>query len=197
MTRPDAAPSDGREELSDKQNHILDAVLAVLARGGISAVNMRAVAQQADVALGLTNYYFRDKKSLIAAALRRLGDQDVTIVEPDERLDPEARLRVALRRVAEDEYLATDYLGLRLQLWSLAGVDPAYAQINHDAQTRYRDGLAALIAAARPSISAEEVRRRAADVLTIQNGIWLTSILFSEPAAVVRSVARCEEIALA
>jgi len=59
-----------------KEQLILDAVLAVLARSGISGVSMRAVAREAGVALGLMNYYFTDKTSLIAAALRRLGEQD-------------------------------------------------------------------------------------------------------------------------
>lgn len=197
MTLPlNGEPSGGseRDALSDKENRILDAVLA---RDGISAVSMRAVARQADVALGLTTYYFDDKTSLIAAALRRLGDEDVMIVVPDERLDAEARLRFAFRRVSDTEFLATDHLAPRLQLWSLASVEPIFAEINHDAQSHYRNGLAALIAEACPGLDHAEVQRRAADVLIIQNGMWLTSILISDPESIERSVARCEEIALA
>ncbi len=192
-----SASVEGRTELSDKENHILDAVLSVLARGGVAGVSMRAVAKEANVALGLINYYFDDKTSLIAAALRRLGDEDARIVEPDTRLDPEARLRYALRRVRDAEFLATDYLGLRLQLWSLASVDPVFAKINHAGQARYRDGLAALIAAARPHLSDTDVQRRAADVLVIQNGMWLTSILILDEESIERAVERCEDIALA
>ena len=171
--------------------------MAVLARDGIAATSMRAVARQADVALGLMNYYFDNKTSLIAAALRRLGDEDARIVVPDEELDAEARLRFALHRATDTEFLTTDYLALRLQLWSLASVDPVFADINHQAQTRYRDGLAELIAAARPDVGPEEVRRRAADILIIQNGVWLTSILISDPDSIERSLARSEEIAFA
>ncbi|MGA9277322.1 TetR/AcrR family transcriptional regulator [Ilumatobacter sp.] len=183
--------------MTDKENHILDAVMAVLARDGIAATSMRAVARQADVALGLMNYYFDNKTSLIAAALRRLGDEDARIVVPDFGLDAEARLRFALRRATDTEFLTTDYLALRLQLWSLASVDPVFAEINHQAQTRYRDGLAVLIAAARPDVDPDEVRRRAADILIIQNGVWLTSILISDPDSIERSLARSEEIAFA
>ena len=193
----DPAAGAQHQTLTDKENHILDAVMAVLARDGIAATSMRAVARQADVALGLMNYYFDNKTSLIAAALRRLGDEDARIVAPDEGLDAEARLRFALRRATDTEFLTTDYLALRLQLWSLASVDPVFADINHEAQTRYRDGLAALIAAARPDVGPDEVRRRAADVLIIQNGVWLTSILISDPDAIKRSVARSEQIAFA
>ena len=46
-----------------RQTRILEAVLDLLSRHGISGVNMRAVAREAGVALGLVNYYYEDKSS--------------------------------------------------------------------------------------------------------------------------------------
>ncbi len=181
-------------QMNDKEQQILDGVLAVLARDGISGVSMRAVAREAGVALGLMNYYFDDKRSLIGAALRHIGAQDAELVAPVDGLAAQAQLRHALRRVADDEFLRPDYLGLRLQLWSLAPVDELFAQINHDAQRRYRDGLGTLIREARPDLDDGEVERRAADVLIIQNGMWLTSILILDRPSIDRSIDRCEEI---
>lgn len=207
MTRPAAEPasavSDSTEPdstepgLGDKESRILDAVLVVLGRDGISGVSMRAVAREAGVALGLASYYFDDKTSLIAAALRRLGDQDAEIVAPTPGLEPVEQLRTALRRVADDEFLRLDYLGLRLQLWALAPVEPTFADINRRAQLRYRDGLARLIDAAVPGLDRAEVEGRAAEILTIQNGIWLTSIVIADRDTIERGIARCERIALA
>ena len=157
---------------------------------------MRAVAREADVALGLMHYYFDDKASLIAAALRRVEEQDMTIVEPDSTLPPEERVRVALRRVADPEFLTTEYLSLRLQLWALAQADEAFASINTRAQKRYRAGLSALIRAARPGLSKGECDRRAADIDILQNGMWLTALLGLDRASIRRTVARSEEIAL-
>lgn len=180
-----------------KQQRIIDGVLAVLARAGISGVSMRAVSREAGVALGLVNYHFEDKTSLIAAALRRIGEQDAELVSPTVGLDPGAGLRAALRRVVDDEFLRQDYLALRLQLWSLAPVEPQFAEINHQAQVRYRGGLEQLIAAAGPDLGPAETARRAADILVIQNGMWLTSILIADRAAIERGVRRCEAIAFA
>ncbi|MEO8107052.1 MAG: TetR family transcriptional regulator [Actinomycetes bacterium] len=190
-------PAEPMAASRNKDDQILDAVLAVLARDGISGVSMRAVAREGGVALGLMNYYFNDKTALIAAALRRLGEQDAELVEPVLGCDAREQLVRSLRRVAADEFLSGDYLALRLQLWALVPVDPVYASINRDAQERYRDGLAALIAVANPVLDASEVARRAADVLVIQNGIWLTSLLIVDRPAIDRAVGRCEEIALA
>ncbi len=176
---------------------ILEAALRLLSRHGISGVSMRAVAREANVALGLMHYYFDDKTSLIAAALRRVEEQDVAIVEPDPSLAPEERLRSALRRVADPEFLTVEGLSLRLQLWALTQADETFASINRRAQRRYQEGLAALIGAARPGLSEQERERRALDIVILQNGLWLTSLLGLDRASVERTVARTEEIALA
>ncbi|MBP2328903.1 AcrR family transcriptional regulator [Kibdelosporangium banguiense] len=181
----------------DRQERILDAVLGLLSRQGISGVSMRAVAREAGVALGLVNYYYADKTSLISAALRRIEEQDITLVEPDPSLAPEDRLRAALRRVADPEFLTTEYLSLRLQLWALAQADEAFADINTTAQKRYRTGLAQLIRGARPELSRRDCNRRAADVDVVQNGMWLTALLGLDRASLQRAVTLCEEIALA
>ena len=191
---PGIASSD---EKVDRKARILDAALALLSEQGISGVSMRAVAREAGVALGLVHYYFEDKTSLVRAALRRIEELDVALVEADPSMPPQQRLRVALRRIADPEFLTTEYLSLRLQLWALAQAHEDFAQINIAAQKRYREGLADLIRAARPELSRRECNKRAADIDVVQNGIWLTALLGLDRASIRRSVGRCEEIALA
>jgi AcrR family transcriptional regulator len=188
-------PAPDREK--DRQERILDAVLKLLSEQGIAGVSIRAVAREAGVALGLVNYYYEDKIGLIAAALRRIGEQDVALLVPDLEASPEDRLRVALGRVAAPEFLTREYLSLRLQLWALARTHEDFAQINATAQKRYRMGLADLIRAARPRLTRAECAKRAADVDVIQNGMWLTALVGLDRASLRRAVARCEEIALA
>ena len=192
----DGARSETREKV-DRQALIVEAVLRLLSRHGISGVSMRAVAREARVALGLVNYYYEDKTSLIAAALRRVEEQDIAIVEPDGTRSPDERVRTALRRVADPEFLTTEYLSLRLQLWALAQAHEAFAHINTEAQARYRAGLAALIGTARPALSRAECARRAADIDILQNGMWLTALLGLDRSSIRRTVRRSEEIALA
>ena len=74
--------------------------------------SVRAVAREAGVAVGLVSYYYADRTSLISAALRRIGEQDLIIVTPDSLHAPVDRLRAALRRVADPEFLTTEYLAL-------------------------------------------------------------------------------------
>jgi AcrR family transcriptional regulator len=115
------------DEKVDRQSRILEAVLTLLSRHGISGVSMRSVAREAGVALGLVNYHYDDKVGLIKAALRRIEEQeDVALVEPDPTLPAEERPRSALRRVADPEFLSTKYLSLRLRAQALRGSERAH-----------------------------------------------------------------------
>lgn len=184
-------------EQMDRQTRILDAAMDLLSRHGISGVSMRAVAREAGVALGLVNYYYDDKTTLIRAALRRVDEHDVALVAPDPSLAPDEQLRKALRRVAGADLLTTRYLSLRLHLWALAQADEDYAQINAAAFDRYIDGLAALVSSANTGLPWEACRERAADIVVIQNGVWLTALLGVDKASIERNIARTEEIAFA
>ncbi|MFJ5956003.1 TetR/AcrR family transcriptional regulator [Paenarthrobacter sp. NPDC092416] len=184
-------------EQVDRQTRILEAALELLSRHGISGINMRAVAREAGVALGLVNYYYEDKSSLIRAVLHQIEEHDLLLVEPTPTSTPDEQLRDALRRVADPELLTTRYLSLRLHLWALAQAHEDFAQINAAAFERYLQGLAALIGNAVSGLSPEECRERAADVVVVQNGMWLTTLLGIDKAAIERGIARTEQIAFA
>ena len=184
-------------EQIDRQSRILEAALELLSRHGISGVNMRAVAREAGVALGLVNYYYEDKSSLIRAALHRIDEHDLRLVEPDPASTPDEQLRKALQRVADPDLLTTRYLSLRLHLWALAQAHEDFALINAAAFERYLEGLATLIGNAQPELSRDECRERADDIVIVQNGMWLTTLLGIDRASIQRGIARTEQIAFA
>jgi len=191
------AMATGADRKMDRGERILEAALRLLSQHGISGLNLRAVAREAGVGLGLISYYYEDKTTLIRAALLRIGEQDLALLEPDPLLAPVDQLLTSLRRVAAPRFLTTEYLSLRLQLWSLAGAHEDFEQVNIEAQKAYRARLATLIRAARPELTRAECTRRSADIDVLQNGLWLTALLGLDRASVRRCVVRCEEIALA
>ncbi|MFD4462332.1 cholesterol catabolism transcriptional regulator KstR [Nocardia sp. NPDC058480] len=79
MDRPAPTPTVttlSEEELSsgaqrDRRKRILDATLALASKGGYDAVQMRAVAERADVAVGTLYRYFPSKVHLLVSALAR------------------------------------------------------------------------------------------------------------------------------
>src|SRR5579864_5401115 len=66
-----AADELGSSAQRDRRKRILDATLALASKGGYDAVQMRAVAERADVALGTLYRYFPSKIHLLVSALAR------------------------------------------------------------------------------------------------------------------------------
>jgi TetR/AcrR family transcriptional regulator, cholesterol catabolism regulator len=61
----------GSDAQRDRRKRILDATIALASQGGFDAVQMRSVAEQADVALGTLYRYFPSKIHLLVSALGR------------------------------------------------------------------------------------------------------------------------------
>ena len=71
---PVAAPAEpdlGSAAQRERRKRILDATLALASKGGYDAVQMRTVAERADVALGTLYRYFPSKIHLLVSALAR------------------------------------------------------------------------------------------------------------------------------
>jgi len=73
---PSAAPGAAEADLGsaaqrERRKRILDATLALASKGGYDAVQMRAVAERADVALGTLYRYFPSKIHLLVSGLAR------------------------------------------------------------------------------------------------------------------------------
>ena len=58
-----------------RRRQILEATLRVIGRGGIAAVDHRAVAADAGVPLGSTTYYFDSKDDMVSQALHHVADE--------------------------------------------------------------------------------------------------------------------------
>jgi len=66
-----AAEDLGSAAQRDRRKRILDATIKLASQGGFDAVQMRAVAESADVALGTLYRYFPSKIHLLVSALQR------------------------------------------------------------------------------------------------------------------------------
>ncbi|MFE0747618.1 cholesterol catabolism transcriptional regulator KstR [Gordonia sp. NPDC058843] len=66
-----ASPEAGSTAQRERRRRILDATLALASKGGYDAVQMRTVADKADVAVGTLYRYFPSKVHLLVTALAR------------------------------------------------------------------------------------------------------------------------------
>lgn len=183
---------------TETQDTILDAVQSVIVRDGVQGTSMRGVAEEAEVSLGLLSYHFDDKDSLIVAAFRRATTElrSASLDAAMRHDDPDARVRAFIRGSFSPEFLNSDYLRLRVSLWAVALTDPDLAQVDSDYYRAYTRSLDELIAAARPSLDAETVAQRTADVVAYTNGLWLDWARFGDTVDLGRGLLFAETLAL-
>lgn len=78
----------GRPRGDRTRRRILDATLDVIVEDGVRAVTQRRISAAADASVGLISYHFTSTRSLIAAALQQLAEQETRrLVEARERID--------------------------------------------------------------------------------------------------------------
>ncbi|MFD4428235.1 cholesterol catabolism transcriptional regulator KstR [Nocardia sp. NPDC058497] len=84
----------------ERRKRILDATLALASKGGYDAVQMRAVAERADVAVGTLYRYFPSKVHLLVSALAREFEQFESRRRPlPGGVDPSERMHGLLTQI--------------------------------------------------------------------------------------------------
>ncbi|WP_330183747.1 cholesterol catabolism transcriptional regulator KstR [Nocardia sp. NBC_01503] len=83
----------------DRRKRILDATLALASKGGYDAVQMRAVAERADVAVGTLYRYFPSKVHLLVSALAREFEQLEGRRKPLPGGEPRERMHLMLTQI--------------------------------------------------------------------------------------------------
>jgi AcrR family transcriptional regulator len=105
-TKPTAAAESdvGSAAQRERRKRILEATLALASKGGYDAVQMRAVSERADVALGTLYRYFPSKIHLLVAALTEEMDQiqDKLDRKPIPGDTPAERMLFVLKRVTRN-----------------------------------------------------------------------------------------------
>jgi AcrR family transcriptional regulator len=83
----------------ERRRRILDATLALASKGGYDAVQMRAVAERADVAVGTLYRYFPSKVHLLVSALAREFEQLENRRRPLAAQGPRERMHLLLTQI--------------------------------------------------------------------------------------------------
>ena len=103
---------------SQRREQLADAALATIAREGSRGLTHRAVDRSAGVAEGTTSYYFRSRRSLLEAAVRRLAQLDAQMLvtlatgSPDQLVDSFAH---AIADLEQQRWLHVARLELTLE----------------------------------------------------------------------------------
>lgn len=148
--------------MSTSRDHIVEAIVTVIAAGGIEKATVRTVASQAGVSIGAVQHHFPSKAAMLTAAMAATSDAVTADVEdylstlepagtPAEAAGQAAsvlrHLSFMLCSIGEDDLAAA---GIWLDFVALSRVTPSLAQIHTRTWTQLRKQMSELITAAHP-----------------------------------------------
>src|SRR4051812_6595716 len=155
-----------------RRERILDAAMELAAEGGYDAVQMREVAERADVALGTVYRYFPSKVHLLVAAMTRTFQTLQESVHVDTSGTPEERLYRVVAAVTR--YLARNRRLSGAMVRALMSADPEASREVEQAD----DMLVSLIVSAtRDPNSTSAPEERDTLVAHIIGKVWLTDVV--------------------
>lgn len=159
---------------STRRTEIMEAVERLLARGGLNAVTMRAVATEADVSLRLVQYYGSTKDELLSATLDRLADKSVERWQARTRRDEDESPLEVIKAFFE-EALPTDRasrdfhrVGVSMEDLAITGPDIA-AQAYRRHLSGLEDHLSGVLRSR--GLSAIATRCLALEVMALAHGV--------------------------
>lgn len=187
-------PGARSEQQEQRRARVVAAALALAAKGGYEAVQMRAVSQEADVALGTIYRYFSSKDQLLLAGLEQLAVdmQEAVEVRPPAGATVHERVSEVFRRSCA--LLEAEPLVTHAMVTALSTSDPAAAEHTRGVEER----LKAMIASAVGDDPSTDVD----GVLHVLNQVWFASMLAwvggrSEPGSMAADLERASRLMLA
>ena len=183
---------------SETQEQILDAAMQVIVRDGLDSTSMRAVAEEAEVSLGLLSYHFDGKENLVVAAFQRAAESLLAHLRmriEEAGHEPRERVRTVLRSWFDPEFSDLEHLEIWTAIWAVGRTNDEVAAAERDFYDQCADLLRDAISDAEPSISPDAVSRRVTDVAAFQNGLWINWNRWADRDALERGLRLCEAIA--
>lgn len=131
---------------------ILGAATELLSEHGVRGVTVEAVAESADVSLGLLYYHFENRQDLIRAALAE-ALANYAYRRPSTELPPAERLRAALSQHIGVDAEAARQDRVYAEAMRAAAFDPAIRPALAQTLTGWNGGMTRLVAAAVPGLA--------------------------------------------
>lgn len=171
MTRPEG-PRYRRYSSETRGAMLVEAGLACLARGGITAFTVDNICREANASRGLITHHFGSKNGLLAAVYTTMYDRFTAVVAPGDR--PEPDLATLVEANFDPAVFNPDSLRIWLALWGEIANNPELREVH---RKRYLE----LLATVERAIAAEAAARgrkldaRAVAVLfvALSDGLWL------------------------
>jgi AcrR family transcriptional regulator len=163
-----------RKSADDRRRQLIDAGIACLGKGGMSAFTIDQICKQAQVSRGLINHHFDGKDELLVRIYADMTDHLIDSPPREQALPP-------LVDIVETSFDETTFnrsnLRAWLAVWGQVPSNPALKELHRQRYQSYRNRIIAALNQVSASIDADSVARQ---FIALIDGLWLEYCLNSE-----------------
>ncbi|KUF10760.1 transcriptional regulator BetI [Pseudoponticoccus marisrubri] len=171
-------PRYARKTADQRREVLLQATLRCIVRLGVEKTSIRAIAEEADVSVGLVNHHFGSKEALVAAAYRHIADTLLHEIEArvaDTGGSARDRLSAFIRASFSPVVLDRSLFRAWLAFWTLQAQAPEISAVHKERYGAYRKVLEELIAEFQQEtgVATLSPRMAAIGLSGLLDGLWL------------------------
>ncbi|MDO4175273.1 MAG: TetR/AcrR family transcriptional regulator [Eubacteriales bacterium] len=188
-----------REKMMTTEDKILDAALDVVQTYTISGTRIHLVAQRAGLFQSNIHYYFKSKRDLLFAVLRRLHNRcEVIRAELRENAEPtlQAQLDVFFEQKKMFILHETKYDDAEIDFWTQTRLDHEIKQRFCTSFDNWREEIACVIARYAPQVSKRQRDYVAALMVSMMEGATLQYLVDTEAFDLDEYFDNCRDIVL-
>ena len=178
-----------RKTAQDRRAELIDAGIACLGKGGMTAFTIDQICRQAGVSRGLINHHFKSKEDLLVSIYARMTDYLVR-----DRNPVSARRQIAGFIESSFDAASFDKSSLRawLSIWGQVATQRDLKSLHENRYRKYRqqlvDALAHIAGKQQLEINPDRVARQ---LIALIDGLWLEYCLHSEGFSLADAKADC------
>jgi AcrR family transcriptional regulator len=167
-------PAFSRKSADDRRRQLIDAGIACLARGGMSAFTIDQICRQADVSRGLINHHFKSKDELLVRIYAEMTDH---LVNTDGRFQALPPLVAIIELSFDETSFNRSNLRAWLSVWGQVASNPALNALHRQRYRSYSDRIKSALQQESAAIDIDSVARQ---FIALIDGLWLEYCLNSD-----------------
>ena len=178
-----------RKTAAQRKQELIDAGIACLGKGGMSAFTIDQICTEAGVSRGLINHHFKTKEDLL---VQIYADLTQHLVEQAGYADPRQQLAEIIEVSFDQHSFNKSNLRAWLSIWSEVANIPALARLHQQRYQAYTSRIAdALDIMARERGTRVDSVRIARQMIALIDGLWLEYCLHADGFSLASAKSDC------
>ena len=178
-----------RKTAQQRRQELIQAGIACLGKGGMSAFTIDRICRQAGVSRGLINHHFKTKEDLLVCIY---ADMTNHLVQEFPTTDPEGMLAWIIETSFDEQNFDRSGLRAWLSIWGEVATNKALNSLHQSRYNKYKARIEnALLGIARLQgleLAADSVARQ---LIALIDGLWLEYCLHSEGFSLAAAKTDC------